>query len=1481
MHCEKLLTALIAACSGGLLVGDIVDVPWNSAVRDGNVTDAANWGYGTHLPGEGEKQLFGNLGGDYVFRVPSGVDYVSKALLDVNNPPTDGVLTFDVAGTWLQDKATYDQPWTSVRFACGSHFFTPEGDYTQGQFAPLKLDNALLRTWRDGAGTAHLEISRGLVNTYDAIAGEPQPDMPIMFGGDYGNARMDLVGGTLRAGTITHRGGTIMVNGGDLEVFKNVGIANAYNNRDLLFDVSNGTVTIHKNVYLGQTPDPDSAKLVVEGTGVLNVGNTVYVADTSGSGSREGTDVSMTIRESGAAFLESLAVGGNNANTVGRFFMYGDGRLDVSDEFIVGRTDAENAPGYADIRGSARVRASRVNVGVNAHNQSELTIGGHAEFVATTRASLGRSVSEPDSTAVLRLCDNAKFVLAGTDLYVRSGASFLLEDAAEFVSTNATLQISDGCGSYVEFKGGRSVLGGINVFGNADSPATNLFRVSGGDHRAVKDNRANVLGMVMGRSRSKSCFEMTGGRMAVPRLVLCGNSASDVESATFRMTGGDFEIYPLDNSTECDLNVADATGSRGGVELLGGTLRVRKLLGWTGAGWRGGGGWARLYADGGTIAPQHDSSAEAAFSDFVAGFDEAWLGPRGLVLDASMFPVSCNQAFDDAAAGVTGRVVKTGLMPFTVYRSSYHGETVVAGGRMTFDNASVTAFGRCVVVTNGATVSLAGAATALTAERIVLGDASTKGTLEIDLGDVVTLTGVDAFAAPNGFVKVNGDIASVGEWDLFSLGEGATISGEELARVHVRGGDSSVYDYSFALADGRVKLVSTVRVFDETAWTGAESVAWNAVGNWTAAVPGVNTAATFPAVAPNRAITLGEGARSARLAVGGLYSFDGGSLSFEQVDVADGARLAVASELVDPENGAEIVKLGTGELVLGAASPALTVDWSLMGGRTVAAAAGALGGEKDDAALSVGPATLALDFTGVLDRDLVLNAGDARAAILSSAGDVVVTGSVVAVDGGLAKTGAGSVTLELPVGTHVLASGHMGSTATPNNRLVLPANGDAPAAQSAQPALGGLTAVEGRLRIHGRGKNLTRIETKQYVVVGPSYEAGSNPILEVGACYWKANDAGYHTHVGCSLVSNSAATEPTLILDDGAYLDGDCLYVGCNPNNCGGNVLHYPTLAVTNAQAVMSWEVRFGGQSYVVSRARLGDNALLQGGGGGFLLAPGEKDIVVDGGSVLRSPSSREIGIQLSGGAWGALELKNGGTFEATRIGSQWGNKSDEDFVFRCDGGRFVFNGGSQTSIVYYADRQWIETTGAGAEIDVAAGATHELFVRIAGTGGVTKTGPGTLVFRERASGEVGDSFTPSADKSTADFTGLLKVEQGEVRFESADAIGGALRVAGAGDVDFGGASGLDLTVVAPEEDDAVPTLKNVSAATVRVDLDADAHPRAIGDRFAVARLGVGASVGRFVPRNYGKDQSARLSVVDGVVYATVEHKFGFGIIFR
>lgn len=1484
MKLSVLLAA--AAVAGNAVFGDVTYIRWNTNVHDGNVNEAGNWGNdGSHVPGEGEKQAFESLSGDYTIRVPSGYDYVTKALFDVNYPPNDGVLTFDIAGTWTQDKATYVDPWNSVRFANGGHFFTPEGSYTKGEFAPLKMDNVLLRTWRDAGGCCHLEMSRGLFNTYDVDPSDPHAEMPIMMGGDYGNACIDHIGGTMRIGGINLRGGTFMVNGGTVDAFGSIHIASAYSQRLTHLVVSNGTVNAKSAVYIGQIADPNSAKIIVEGTGRFNNDGNLYVANYSGCGSLEGTEVSFTVRENGVASLHELYVAGMNDNTVGKLFVTDHGYLETSGPFAICNNDHADSYGTVDVSGDAAIKVPQLLIANGKYGNSTMTVGGNSSVTNTGYTYIGRNSSSVESSGTLTVKDNAKYIVSdGAILRVRTGGAFYLEDNAELISTNATVEITDSNSGLIEFRGGRSTLGEVKIYGLSDGTMTNTFRVAGGDHRAVKDNRGNVLGMVIGANRTLSCFEMTGGKMAVPRLVLCGNFASSVESGIFRMLGGEFEIYPINNSTECDLNVADATGSRGCVELLGGTLKVRKLLGWTGASWRGGNGYTRLYADGGTLAPQHDIAANNyTFNEFVTGFDEAKLGSKGLTLDGTTYAVSCNQSFSDVAAGVTGRVIKVGNMPFTVYANSSHGETVLCGGTMKFDNAAVTQFGRIVTVTNNATVSLVGAPASLIAERITLGDTTTKGMLEIDLGDMITLTGNNALVAPNGYIRVLGNISSIGEWEIFTLDNGATVSDAELAKIRIRGGDSAFYSYTLSQANGKIKLVSAQRTFNAVSWTGAESSSWNSDGNWTSAVPDEDSEATFPPAALNRQIVLASGSKAAKLHVNGTYGFSGGNLATEYIDVSNGGQLTLSSTLTEPDRDVVVEKTGSGELVLGTSSPSLTKDWSFGGGRTIVAVADALGGENDGAVVAVGPATLSFNCTGSITRNLELNAGDARAALLNSTGDMTVSGTVNAVDGGLAKTGAGKLTLDLPEGTHVLARGHMGSQSTPVNELVLPENGDAPSAQSANPALAGLTAIDGHLRILGKGKDVTRIETRQYVMVGAGCVADGNPVLEVSGCYWQANDAGYHTHVGGPLTSGSKGLRPTLLLNEGTVLNGDCLYIGCNPTWCG-DVGYAPTLAMTNAQAYSSWEVNFGAGANATATARLGGGSLVESGGGGFNIDNGKKDIVVDEGSIFRSPVSKSAnGIRIKGGAYGRLELLNGGTLEAARIGSQWGNAQNEDFIIGSDGGRFVFTGGSNTSILYYAEHQWIETKGAGTTFDIAEGGIHDLFIKVTGEGSVTKTGAGTLVFREKSSGEVGYSINPSSDKATVAFTGPLVVAQGEVRFESADTINGTVKIGGTGIADFSGATlneiGIDVDAV--RDGGEVPTLKNLTSPTAKVYFNGSRITYNKNDRLPVAKLGTGVTVAAFKAKDVGGELTARFDIEDGTVYAKILCNSGTMLIMR
>ena len=1500
-------------------------IKWDTAVHDGYINDVANWKDVSELPTNGKTQTFDLNGttGDYTVRVGPGTNFVQQAHFYVVNIPTGTKFTFDTTGgKYVQAAANYLSNWQAFGFFKWSttHWFNFETVDTSATKPILSLEDAVVEATHTSDDIYRFTLKRGLLNSYDPVDGGELTGDVLMFGNSGDNIEAVFGEGShLKTYGITLRGGTMFFTGGDHEARSYVRIGDAYEYNPKI-DISGGSFTAYDQFYVGNVAKQKSATLDVHDNGRFTVNATMHIGATTMA-----SNSAALFRDNSVSSLAGVYAG--DGQCLNAFMSVTNNAKVTATSLYIPR--ANNSTGTVDVAGNGSFTVNG-NIGV-AYNgnyaNGRLRVRENAEMRITGSTTLGGAYQGIDCD--MRVSDSA--TLACGSITAASGGRFTLEDDATLAASNAWLTVN-GTNGVIELAGGRSAVAGFHVYGigvasAADCGATNVIRITGGVHETIDDN-GNYLPLTIGNGSSHSLFEMTGGEVTMPRIARVGWYGTAPGSATFRMTGGRFNLINTAVRNEAVLNIADSVNSVGVLELFGGRLSAQAVRGWTGSLAKNGSGRASLYADGGTVAAISISPSVC----FMQYFDDAVLGAKGLAVDTLAYNVNIDQAFTDAP-GAAGRFTKLGTGTLAFKRSSTHGETILAGGTLLAENASATQFGQNVVVTNGATLSIAGAAATFTAESLVLGDAETRGFLALDSGDVVTLTGDDPISVGRGFVVCGALRSAAGAYDLirFTGAIDADAVAAELSKLSFHNGDNT-YAYTFTLADDGgakvMRLAVTARVTTSATWTGATSGAWGTQGNWQGnAVPDGNADATFPSDAANRAVSSSSEAALYAMRIAGDYTFGGtgpyapdvievaadGSAEFSAAvspkntalyTVGEGAALKFAASLTSENGSMNAVKDGSGLLDLAVASPLWAGDWTLNGGMTRLAASGALGALVDAAVgVTIGPATLSFtNAPSAYTRSFTFNPGAQKAAVFDTGADAVLTGAFNSLSGGLVKRGAAKLTLKGGTGTFELETDQMGGAvnADPSTTVTIPANGDSPT----KDGLGGLTVLEGVMRLDGNGSASTIFKQTHHLMIGAIYNAAANPEVEVANCRFNQGGGGYHLDVGGGTPVVTGATAPTLRAVEGGYVSANGIKVG-NRGHVSGSALDVrPTMCATNGilEATYAFLLGTSGDSHVKAVLRAGEggvmrvtrnsavdmaNNTLSG-----ILWQGDVDAEIADGGWFGLSSAGNWGFCLYANATGEMRFVRGGKMRTPRITSYGTSVNNE--------ARFVFDGGvleliaSGESVVSGAAKRSFRLDGAGVEVVVGSGLRHVVEMPVNGEGGLVKSGDGEFVLG------VGKTIVTAATNDsglvTANWTGGTQVKGGTLTIEAGAARedlavevdeGATLSLAGsqalgaisgggtvAGVVPEGGnAPSLSCTISVPwgEESPEYPTFENIALDAVKVDFNAPAgETYKTGDRIAVARLGEGATTNlkAWKAANAGGLVTAEFSLDGDVVYA-------------
>ena len=1446
-------------------------------------------------------------------RFPAG-GLTENSVTKVGNLANGRSITFDTRGTWWLKSGpdVWPNDWTGFQMtqSANSHLFNLEGLINvapANAYPIMMMSNAVFRFQWNSTGATNV-LEEGLLNLYNPggvtrsshslITGSAGPRSVVLFKtnssfranavrlrGNSNGHLMRFEGGTHEiyngltvtegaagagvTNTVNVAGGNLFVRGGSLLVG-----AGKPGSHGILLIEGSGAMDVRNTVSVGCLVT-NSGAVVLRDTGRLTIGGEVHL----GEATRTIVNLSLTNTASlsaGAAVI--LAYGNLSTSTV-----------DIADSTSLSVTGAVEVARGSGALGTLKLR-----------NNSSTYLGG--------TLSVGGSSG---SSGSLALQDNAALTVIGSTLYIgnNSGTGRLDITSGRLAATNTSLYFAGSLGSGL-FSGGQTDFKYLEVSPSVDGQ-TNTLQVTGGVHKLWDD----LSGVLVGNGARTGILDMQGGQLTIPRFLRIGAGTTGSSALPcVRISGGKVIIAP-NSGNESVVNVADSATSRGRLELLGGTLKAQAVHGWTGSQLKGGTGWTEFYADGGTLVATNVLSSK----NLLETFDKAELGSAGLTVDSAGADIVVNQNFTDAS-GVSGLFLKTGAGTLSA-SNSVHARTVIAQGGLWLLKAAAT-FGRSLVITNQATLSLVGPATNLTAGDLTLGTPDATSLLYLDGGDCITVTNSNGLTLGRCGL-VFGGVNSNATYTLFR--SAGSLDPNVLTNLTLLN-PTLAKSYVFAVApDGAgsaIQLTVGDYAISDAVWNGSQSADWNTATNWTpSAVPNFGSYAVFNGAAATKTVTLSAAAQCTflRFESGSPYLLQGAQLTIPAGGVSNAlgshtiamplalaGSFSVQGALATTTTVSGALSANTGTLVNKGGSGTLTVSgnntgfnglWKTAGGRLNFASADAWGSANTATdAVTVGAGTLTCSgAAAAIGKGLALNPGGTNAALLEAQSDLIVNGPFSVQSGIFCKRGSATLTLNIGSSTAALSAGNGmgGINVNPAGTVTLPDSGDSPATPT---GLAGLNVLEGTLRVKGNGAGVSIANQNHFGIIGATFDTcQANPTLELDAVRMNQGGAGLHLIVGNQMSSVSPARTPTLRLVNGAALYADTVKIGYIPATT-----FTPALVMSNSTLTTSWQINIGADNLTAPLVRLmqGSVATASGGsqwGGGIYIAR-NVDAVVAENSVLA-----QTGV---GGSFrfsdyyssGTMRWESGGTMRFTQfLGLNYQTTS---------GLNMIFNGGvmeptvSGYSISSSAAKQSFIIEAGGLTLRTGSGIRHAFYFPLTGTGALTKTGAGEAVFAQ------GLTYIPGVTNSvglpttttglaTGNYTGgtsiqegTLSVSNGTIRSDAAVAIasGAKLNLSGSA-VTLGEVSGSGTVTngilyagyrchVASTNNDCI-ALSDVTIPSAGLSVTFDlATGYALTNRQVLAVATRSGATDLNLPawkaRNVGTHVSAAFTLVGNTVYANV-----------
>ena len=1325
------LASALALCAVGLAsAGDVVWQPQNGST---DISDPRNWAGGV-LPGNGDLKKFGNgnLSSDYTVKIPAATaanPYRDKAGLFIDGLNDGQTVTIDATGTsWLQ-MADEGQAWhgnVPVRVRTWDHIFDVDNAH-----APSAAVNHFGFSFTDGTITFKRDLTNGSelifngsFNNAVAPDGTVGNHRTVLFHDTNSaseNTKIIFRGGESILHNIQFRGKTVgnefRVDGGHLHVRDGLTIkddSTGYDSDAYMHVTDNGQVTIDNYcLWIGHNASGRGV-LRIDGNGQFNMasGTVIYFPDAS-------------------TYSGLLSVGGNGIwNSSGNMaFGHNGGRADILVEGD-GTFDHSGQFSFSEANGCS----------------ATFTMKDNAHAILPNVVMMRDVSADNTRTGVITLSDNAILDMkvaygdwvngAGGDLTVNMSGNARLRasrndgnDWIQFGANNTskiTLNLTGGTiekfggGELVHFQvrsGAQSVynFSGVNldtqnfaIEGKADTSAPDAWHVvrqTDGTINVRQHGAGDGLDIRGGNGRN-AMYLLEGGTLNVANMLRVGHNNTDSSKqwrSVFRQTGGQANI-------SANVNLCDSA-TMGEFELLGGRTRLYSLRGWgQSVARKEGGAWATALFDGGTIEPWANGNTT------IYTMPELRLGANGLTFDTLAYDnISIDAKFQNEGEGTDdeaeGLFVKTGtgtlkanmLETNGLYVDrdirSYHSRTRVDQGKLILTKAVDVAFGKNITVKGGATLSLEGTAATLTVDTLSLGDGLGFAILKLDAGDTVVVEAANGVTANCGAIDVPWK-STEGTHAVFTCKQGVLAS--ELDKIAVLDGDATK-DYAW-----------TTEVDNDTGYTIC-SVIVAPKGTLTKTITYSNGAVTTNGTGKVSGIIAEEtGTQSGELVLSSTAS----------VSVDDNQTMTLNGPLVG--TGAELMKTGSGKLVIDGSNPDFYGSFASGGGTFEVLSAAGFGTNPLNFPLVLSGGTLR--YTGseevVFNAALRIAAGEKKQqVILDNEGDMTFK-STEYVQGGFIKTGVGTLTFDLPVGKFALGSNDSSEDIGANaGQVSLPANGDSPTSNN---GLYGVTVLEGMVKVVGEGRDVTTLETRNRALLGGGYpaETAAKLVVENARVNW---GSGSRTATFCHDVPADRPSPEICLTNAMLWIDSPLFGYYAFGNNATVK------LSMKDSEYYGHYNSRVG--SGTVGVMIDADNSQMHSDGQvGWAI--NAKTIQADfhgANAEFGSFDKTQTADNSNGGRFvaannttGSIQLREGARMKTTR-GIVF-NNSEIAVVF--DGGTFEIvphNTLLNTTSTWTNVQGGFTTQGSGLAVDICEGSTHAFNFPVKGTGGLVKTGAGTF----------------------------------------------------------------------------------------------------------------------------------------------------------
>jgi len=1168
---------------------------------------------------------------------------------------------------------------------------------------------------------------------------------------------------------------------------------------------------------------------------------------------------------------------------------------------------------YAIFKAASTLRANQIRMRGNTPGNIMIFEGGDHEIY--NGLQLGEGATNAGVTNTVHV-QGGTLSLPGGTLYIGNGKA---GSHAEMSITgdgavNAHNQI------LMAYRGQSS---GILLLSNAASLSTdNYMDVAYGSTSTVTIVQENISTLSVAANLAIARGNNSGATMTLRDQAACYVGGYLLIGG---YSGSDGSVIVQDDAvltasaSYCEVGANSGTGR---LELAGGQITAKNIRG-------GASGWSEFYADGGTLCASNISAAV----NLVENFDLAELGASGLTLDSAGYEISTQQSFTDATA-VDGLLLKTGEGTLSAYNSS-HALTAIADGGLLLMDAAAT-FGRSLVVTNGASLSLEGDAVTLTAGDLTLGTTGKMTILYMDSGDSLTVTNSTGLTVNSCGIYFGGSAVN-GVYTLFRS-TAATINASVLNNLMILNPVTGK-DYSLAVvpdgADSTLQLTISALVITDALWDGSEGTDWNTADNWTpSGVPASGTHAFFTGTGAQKSVDISSPAVCSILTFDSSdpYQIQGTSLSIAGGSVSNAlgshtlsmplnitgdfvcqtelASTTTVSGAIFAPIVTTVSKDGSGTLEVSGDNTGFDGKWSTSLGRLNFGSPSAMGNANtDEDAITVGAGTLTYSGSTPVSviKGIIADTGDNdKASIFETPGDLSVNGTVTVQSGIFCKRGTGDFTLDIGNSTATLSTGNGGGGVnnTPSGTISFPESGDSPATPA---GLGGFNVLEGTLRLKGNGPSVSIVNQPHVGIVGGRVTSClTDPTLELDGVRMNQGGSGLHFIVGNQIDANSVATTPTLRLINNSAFYPNMIRLGY-----GVSAECSPTLIMSNSTVVLYWQLNIGYSSLTHPVVRLMQGSYFdstagnQYGGGIYVYR--DVDVIVAESSILSQSNPGGCFRLADSASTGTMRFESGGTMRFAQFqGRNTSTTEGLDVIF--DGGVMepIATGFSYSTAL--ANQSFIIEAG-GLTVNTPAGVRHQLTFPIMGTGALTKTGPGEIVFAEgvtftstSATNSLGVPSTTTG-LATGNYTGgtevqegTLSVSNGTIRTDAVVAISaGAVlnlsdssvtlgEVSGTGTVSNGVLSAAYRCHVSETANDHLILADLSLSAGLNVMFDpADGYSFTNQQVIAVAtRSGsTDLNLPLWTAHNLGMKMAATFALVDDTVYANVAYVGGTIIIVR